>query len=68
MRTFARALGLAAVVALGATLAAAEETGIQWVKDLDTAKKQAAESKKLIHLKKDARSGSYVVTGFVRAK
>ena len=50
MRTFARALGLAALVALGATLAAAEDGGILWVKDLDTAKKQAAESKKLIHL------------------
>jgi hypothetical protein len=27
-----------------------------------------AERRKLIHLKKDARSGSYVVTGFVRAR
>lgn len=50
MRTLARALGLAALVALSATLAAAEDTGIQWVKDLDAAKKQAAESKKLIHM------------------
>ncbi len=50
MRHFARALGLATVVALGASLTAAEEGGIQWVKDMEAAKKAATESQKLIQL------------------
>lgn len=46
-RNLAGALALALVVAFGAVTARAEG-GINWVSDLDAAKKQAAEQKRLI--------------------